>query len=68
MHIREYLFRHEKEFTHKEFAKKVGISRRCLNLIMAEQVDMRLSTAIKIEKASEGHVSIYDLYDPPKII
>lgn len=45
----------------KWFATQIGIGEHALSLIIQGRTNPRISTAMKIEKASKGAVTIYDL-------
>jgi DNA-binding transcriptional regulator YdaS (Cro superfamily) len=58
MDLREYLFR--ERIGHGEFAKKIGIAPKSLWAILNGS-DMKLSTALRIEDATNGRVTCRDL-------
>jgi DNA-binding XRE family transcriptional regulator len=47
-----------------EFAKKLDVSRRTMDFIVAGESDMKMSTAFKIVKLTRGAVTYKDLVPP----
>lgn len=64
MKLRKYL--ELNGIKHAYFAKQLGITPTRLTIILKEETDILLSTAVAIEKATCGHVTCKDLAVPPK--
>ena len=47
-----------------ELARRTGLTFQTINNILNESFDMKLSTAIKIDKETKGQVTCYDLINP----
>jgi DNA-binding transcriptional regulator YdaS (Cro superfamily) len=60
MDLKEYL--NDSLIPYSAFARKAGISPSTLDNIIYRHKDMKLSIAMKIEKASNGKVTCQDLY------
>lgn len=58
MKLDDYLYKHR--LTQEKFAKMVGISHRTF-IRIRDGYDLKLTTAIKIVKATNGEVSYEDL-------
>ena len=59
MMLDEYLFRNKKKYN--AFADEIGITYRSLWNILNNGSDMKLSVALKIEKATKGEVTCIEL-------
>lgn len=62
MNLKQYL--QSEGIKQIDFAKKLGISRRTMDFIMAGDRDIKLSTAAKIVKLTRGAVTYKDLVLP----
>ena len=59
MKLDEYLFRNKKQYN--DFADEIGISYRTLWSILNKNSDMKLSVAVRIERATKGAVTCIEL-------
>ena len=59
MKLKDYL--EQNNISQNTFARMCGLSFSAINKLINRNTDLFLSTALKVEKATNGEITVYDL-------